>query len=295
MTIGGDTQPEGTGCFPMVNPFVVMCGDKPYINTDGRRWKMDERFGAGGWSAEVEVLGKGEYENLLMQWGKKPPMIIVKCSICIDGKPTYQDYGWSSPDSTPAGAKQFQENGLGLATTKALNRAMGQGIADGFASDEKYDRMSIHTGSFESGFLKEAGRLKREVGDEFYYETLKDNGVDHANAPSLQGDFAVMSRILDALKARVRMVDTGGVITDFELVDKIGDESLSVEERGDIVGALTDSLSDMKKINQICPDDSSGFTYAQIMSEYVSGAMAQDPPNFKKAEDVLRRTINLLD
>ena len=274
-----------------VNPFVVMFGDKPYVNTDGRRWKMDERFGAGGWSAEVEVLGKQEYDNLLMQWGKKPPMIIVKCSICIDGKPMYQDYGWSSPDSTPAGAKQFQENGLGLATTKALNRAMGQGIADGFASDEKYDRMSIQTGSFESDFLREAGRLKKAVGDDFYYSTLKDNGVGHANDPSLQGDVGAMSRILDTLESGFSVASEQ---PDFELVEKIGDESLSAEERGDIVGALTDSLSVMKKIKEQGPADNES-TYAEIMSEYVSNAMAQDPPNFKKAEDVLRRTIILLD
>ena len=287
-----------------VNPFVVMFGDKPYVNTDGRRWKMDERFGAGGWSAEVEVLGKQEYDNLLMQWGKKPPMIIVKCSICIDGKPMYQDYGWSSPDSTPAGAKQFQENGLGLATTKALNRAMGQGIADGFASDDKYDRMSVQTGSFESDFLREAGRLKKVVGDEFYYSTLKDNGVGHANDPSLQGDVGAMSSILDTLKVQAGKEASEIVYgsapsvaveqPDFELVDKIGDESLSVEERGDIVGVLTDSLSVMKKIKEQGPADNES-TYAEIMSEYVSNAMAQDPPNFKKAEDVLRRTIILLD
>ena len=306
-----------------VNPFVVMFGDKAYVNTDGRRWKMDERFGAGGWSAEVEVLGREAYSNLLMQWGKEPPMIIVRCTICIDGKPMYQDYGWSSPDSTPAGAKQFQENGLGLATTKALNRAMGQGIADGFASGEKYDRMSIQTGSFEANFLREAGRLKKEVGEEFYYDTLKDYGVDHANAPSLQGAFERMTRILDVLRDRSRNeaseivfgsapsqgggevispdvvaigsgVSAAGNLALFSL-DKLGDESLSIEERGNIIGTLADDLSEVDKLKESGPDDNSGTTYAQIMSEYVSNAMAEDPPNLKKAEDVLRRTIMLLN
>jgi len=305
-----------------VNPFVVMFGDKAYVNTDGRRWKMDERFGAGGWSAEVEVLGREEYSNLLMQWGKEPPMIIVRCTICIDGKPMYQDYGWSSPDSTPAGAKQFQENGLGLATTKALNRAMGQGIADGFASGEKYDRMSIQTGSFEANFLREAGRLKKEVGEEFYYDTLKDYGVDHANDPSLQGDFERMTRILDILKTQAGLKageivfgsePSQGVAVEQQAwksntrepiyfaadlsqsLDKLADESLSIEERGNIIGTLADDLSEVDKLKESGPDDNSGTTYAQIMSEYVSNAMAEDPPNLKKAEDVLRRTIMLLN
>ena len=305
-----------------VNPFVVMFGDKAYVNTDGRRWKMDERFGAGGWSAEVEVLGREEYENLLMQWGKKPPMIIVKCTICIDGKPMYEDYGWSSPDSTPAGAKQFQENGLGLATTKALNRAMGQGIADGFASGEKYDRMSIQTGSFEANFLKESGRLKKDVGEEFYYETLKGYGVDHANDPSLQGDFERMSKILDTLNVQAGLrasevvfgskpsqgvaveqqawkSNTRGTIyfaADLsQSLDKLADENLSIEERSNLIGTLADDLSEVDKLKESGPDDNSGMTYAQIMSEYVSNAMAEDPPNLNKAEDVLRRTLMLLN
>ena len=305
-----------------VNPFVVMFGDKAYVNTDGRRWKMDERFGAGGWSAEVEVLGREEYENLLMQGGKKPPMIIVKCTICIDGKPMYEDYGWSSPDSTPAGAKQFQENGLGLATTKALNRAMGQGIADGFASGEKYDRMSIQTGSFEANFLKESGRLKKDVGEEFYYETLKGYGVDHANDPSLQGDFERMSKILDTLNVQAGLrasevvfgskpsqgvaveqqawkSNTRGTIYFAEdlsqSLDKLADENLSIEERSNLIGTLADDLSEVDKLKESGPDDNSGMTYAQIMSEYVSNAMAEDPPNLNKAEDVLRRTLMLLN
>jgi hypothetical protein len=273
---------------------VVMFGNKPFVNLIGKRYKMDERFGPGKWGTRVDQIKGDDYQHMMMMWGKKPPCIIMKAQIIFNGDVIAEDYGWCTPQSAAAGRKQFDEDGLGIAASKAEGRAMAQLVANGFASEEKADsreRMNIETGSLEAGFLKETARFKKEIGDEAYYEILKSNDAEHADDASIQGKPKKMQAILDAMNGG----EAFEVVSDVnrqELLQKINDEDVPQQAREDAVVDLLDSLCYEEAMGKI-PDGAKGEqTYAEIMAEYVGEAMKDS--NFAKAYDVLKRSMELV-
>tara|TARA_Y100001938_G_scaffold142502_2_gene213838 strand:+ start:17145 stop:18131 length:987 start_codon:yes stop_codon:yes gene_type:complete len=295
---------------------VVLFGGKPYLNAAGRRYKMDERFGPGEWSVQVDTIMGEEYDHIMKSWGRKPPCILAKARIIFNGKVIAEDYGWAAPDTTPAGKKQFDENGLGLAATKAQNRAMGQMIANGFASEEKAgerQRMTIETGSVEAGFLKETARLKKQLGEEEYYRILQSHGAEHADDAVLQGQAIKMGEIIsDMASGTTRKIsedvygeasvadthpDPDPPVTHEErlqsrldLLARIQDDDLPTEARGDAVMDLLVDLCDDQKIKEECPMNQDK-SYAEIASGYVSEAMVNS--DFDKCYDVLKRTMDV--
>jgi len=273
-----------------VSAGVVMYGDKPFVNITGKRYKMDDRFGPGKWGTRVDQIKGDDYDHMLKMWGKKPPCIIMKAQILFNGDVLAEDYGWSSPDSAPAGARQFEKDGVGIASSKAQSRAMSQLVANGFASEEKAERgrMMIETGSIEAGFLRDSSKLKKEIGPEKYYQVLKDHDVDHADDPKLQGSPKKMQAILNDMKDG----DAWEVVVDRkELLSKVLDEDVPKQAREDAVCDLMMDLEKEEKLIGECPVDSEQ-TYADIMSEYVSKAMKES--NFGKAYDVLKRSMELV-
>jgi hypothetical protein len=213
-----------------VHQFVTTFGGKPYINKDGRRFKMDQRFGAGHYQVEVAPPSDEEYAFLCKMMGvkKDDPCIIMKARVYVDGKKMSEDYGFVTPSSTPAGPAQFNKDGLHIAITKATNRAMGMLIAGGFADPEvSYDggavgvdeeaEPSVHvnpstghegyvpaTGSAQVSFLNECKKLKKQIvttfgSDEQYYEVLHSMGYDKSNDPKLCANAEAMDFCISAL------------------------------------------------------------------------------------------------
>tara|TARA_R110001583_G_scaffold1177_4_gene9795 strand:- start:15774 stop:16682 length:909 start_codon:yes stop_codon:yes gene_type:complete len=273
---------------------VVMYGDKPFVNITGKRYKMDDRFGPGKWGTRVDQIKGDDYDHMLKMWGKKPPCIIMKAQILFNGDVLAEDYGWSSPDSAPAGARQFEKDGIGIASSKAQSRAMSQLVANGFASEEKAERgrMMIETGSIEAGFLRDSSKLKKEIGPEKYYKVLKDHDVEHADDPKLQGSPKKMQAILNDMKHG----DAWEVIEN-ESIDRVGllgkiiDADVPHQARENAVIALMMDLENEEKLVGECPLESDQ-TYAEIMAEYVSKSMKES--NFEKAYDVLKRSMELV-
>jgi len=288
---------------------VVMFGNNAYVNTIGRRFKMDDRFGPGEWSASINPIQGEEYEHTLRMWGKKPPLLLYKAQITFNGKVLAEDYGWCTPESANS-RKQFDEDGVGMAITKAVNRAMGQLIANGFASEEKADRkMVIETGSVEAGFLKDAAMLKKELGKKVYYEILNARGYNKSNDPELQGKPLIMKQILEEMRRRSLVVASEAVygapihpdpdppVTDEErakgrqdLLDRILDDNVPVQAREDAVMDLLEVLEGDEFLAAECPEGSE-LSYIQIMAEYVSGAMVVH--DFEKAHDAMKRAIDV--
>ena len=292
---------------------VVMFGGKPYLNSAGRRYKMDSRFGPGEWSIRVSFLEEAELKTLLKMWGRELPCIVAKCQVIYNDKVIAEDYGWCAPDTAPAGASQFKKDGIGLASTKDQNRAMGQMIANGFASEARAgerQRMTIETNSVEAGFLKETARLKKEVGEEEYYRVLSAHGVEHADDASLQGDPAKMGEIITEMAMSAGKIASeavfGGPVHPNpdppvtkeerdsgrqELLERIQDVDLPVEARGDAVMDLLVEVCAEQKLMEECPIDQDK-SYAEIASEYVSEAMENN--DFGKCYDVLKRSMQML-
>lgn len=292
---------------------VVMFGGKPYLNSAGRRYKMDTRFGPGEWSIRVSFLEEGELKTLLKMWGRELPCIVAKCQVIYNDKVIAEDYGWCAPDTAPAGPSQFKKDGIGLASTKAQNRAMGQMIANGFASEEKAgerQRMAIETNSVEAGFLKETARLKKEIGDEKYYNALNKHGVGHADDASLQGNPTKMGEIITEMAISAGKIASEAVfgrpvhpnpdppVTKEErdsgrqeLLKRIQDVDLPVEARENAVMDLLVEVCEEQKLKEECPVDQDK-SYAEIASEYVSEAMTSN--DFGKCYDVLKRSIQML-
>ena len=103
-----------------VDPFVVRLRSKDrfgkqkeslYVNQHGRRWKMDERFGAGRWHVKTIIPEQDEIDRIRSMWGTQPnaPLIIVKAQILIDGQVKYEDYGWATPASVFGGRSSFRK------------------------------------------------------------------------------------------------------------------------------------------------------------------------------------------
>ena len=283
---------------------VVLFGGKPYINIVGKRYKMDERFGPGQWGVEVNSVPPGERVSIMEMWGKKPPMIIMKARILLNGNPIAEDYGWSSPDSAPAGRSQFEKDGLALASTKAQSRAMAQLVANGFASEERAGErsvMGVETGSVEAGFLKETRRLKKEIGDENYYAVLHNHDLQHANDGALRGKPQEMAEIVEemngtlAVPVKINGMDVVNeplmtVEVRAELLAKIIDPDVPVDARENAVMDLMCDLEKVQKLRGECPLDSDK-SYAEIMAGFVSNAMQKQ--DFVKAHGTLERAMEL--
>ena len=287
---------------------VVLFGGKPYINIVGKRYKMDERFGPGQWGVEVNAVPSDERVSIMEMWGKKPPMIIMKARILLNGNPIAEDYGWSSPDSAPAGRSQFEKDGLGLASSKAQSRAMAQLVANGFASEERAGErsvMGVETGSAEAGFLKETRRLKKEIGDENYYAVLHNHDLQHANDGALRGKPQEMAKIveemngLDAASAAIlESLADDAVVEELmtvevraELLAKIIDPDVPVDARENAVMDLMCDLEKVQKLREECPLDSDK-SYAEIMAGFVSNAMQKQ--DFVKTHGTLTRAMELI-
>lgn len=283
-----------------VSAGVVMYGDKPYVNLIGKRYKMDDRFGPGKWGTQVDMVTGDDYDHMMKMWGKKPPCIIMKARVTFNGAVLAEDYGWATPESAPAGARQFEKDGIGLATSKAESRAMAQLIANGFASEEKAEadsrvsrgRMVIETGSIEAGFLRDTGQMKKEIGADKYYKVLNHHGVEHADDPVLQGKPRKMQEILDNMKGGTEWeVVEEQKINRQELLAKIIDEDVPVDARENAVMDLMMNLEVEEALVGECPVDSD-LTYAELMAEYVGQSMKDN--DFVKAHDVLKRSMELV-
>lgn len=214
-----------TGFNPeQVDPFVVMMdANKPYINAAGTRWKMDERFGAGNWKADTRLPSLEEYKLLKMMWGMsdKAPAIIMKCSIIVDGVELSKDYGTATPKNCFGNQKQFEERGIEIATTRALNRAMKQLVANGLGDGN--NRYVPNPDSPQQNWFREIQHLKQCVGDEKYYGVLKNYGVEHSNEKEAMTDPEIMESILRDLR-----VEAAGFASDAlfgEDVQAVGDAS----------------------------------------------------------------------
>ena len=220
-----------------VDPFVVMFGDKPYINKDGRRFKMDLRFGAGGYTVSVGPPSLDEYAFLTRMMGIKEgtPCVIMKAVIMVDGEKKSEDYGYAIPTNCPGGQVQFDKESLHIAITRATNRAMGMLVAGGFSDPSMtYEgdmsapaEPSLHTnpstghagyvpstGSAQASFLNECKRLKKlivaQYGNETpYYSVLGKYGAAKSHDHSLCSDADMMKHVLDdmalVLPVAVRM------------------------------------------------------------------------------------------
>jgi hypothetical protein len=202
-----------------VGQFVTRLGDNYYINKDGRRWKMDERFGAGGYKISVGPPEPKEYAFMKQMMGIKPdePCIIMKASVIVDGKQLAEDYGFVTPASARAGKKQFDNDGLHIAITKATNRVMGMLTAGGFGDpDNVYEHEPVErttnghtgyvpaTGSAQVAFLNNMKKLKKEIVGRFetdapYYEVLHSFGYEKSNDSALCSNAVDMESILRAM------------------------------------------------------------------------------------------------
>ena len=186
-----------------VHPFVVAYTDgkggmRPYITTPGKRFKMDERFGAGGYDVKTMLPTEQEYDFLCRMMGvkKDSPYIIIKCEIWVDGKLKYSDYGTASPENMYPDL--FRKRGLEIATTRAINRAMDQGIAKGFSDVSKKYEHSLF--GYKLDFVKTCQDYKKKLGDEQYYAIMLQYGVQHSNDPNLTNDPLMMEMVINDME-----------------------------------------------------------------------------------------------
>ena len=196
-----------------IDPFTTMFGGDPYIGRDGRFYKMDMRFGAGGYRTAVPFPEAEEEERMRRRMGlnEKEPCIICRGEIYVPSTaalPTYQDWGVATPDNVLGGPVQFKKHGLHIAATRALNRAMGQAVAGGFSDTdivygggESRKGYTPVTGSYQAWFLQTCQRLKKEVGEDEYYTILHSFGFEKSNDPALCTDLNIMESIVGGLES----------------------------------------------------------------------------------------------
>lgn len=195
-----------------VSPFVTTFqGEggipKPYINAAGRRYKMDDRFGAGGYEIHTDLPSPDEYRMLREMLGvRDAPFIAIKCEIWVDGRMLARDWGTATPGNILGGATNFEKRGLEICATRAINRAEGQLIASGFSDDN--NRYIPASGSPQAAFLRECGELKKALGEGAYYEILGNYGITKANKTDLCTDTEMMDQILRSL--RIEAADRAG-------------------------------------------------------------------------------------
>ena len=209
---------------------VTLAGGREYVTRTGRRSRMDVRFGAGGFDVDVQLPPADEYAFIRQMLGLKDgdPLVVVKAVVSVDGKPKYKDYATATPDNVQGGAKQFKLRGLEIATTRAINRAMGQGISDGFSTEEqKYQPRVAPAPNYD--FLRQCNELKKKIAEltgspvnnslpEEYYATLISLGYAHTNDPRLNGNPEAMATLLDALEDVVEVL-SGGTYDDVDDVE----------------------------------------------------------------------------
>lgn len=183
--------------------FTTRLGQKEYIGRDGRLYKMDERFGGGGYDVVPRLPSEDEYNFIRRMMGiaNDEPCIVMVGEIFVDGNLKYRDFGVATKHNMPGGNKrQFDLRGLEIATTRAINRAMGQGTAGGWAdSDAKYERQGYRpaTDSAQAHFLKKMQSYKKLVGEKDYYAVLSAHGYEKSNDDDLCTDADAMNAVLE--------------------------------------------------------------------------------------------------
>ena len=179
---------------------------KPYVGAAGRRYKMDERFGAGEYRVDAHLPDLDTYKVLRQMWGiaQGAPCIIMECEILDkQGNLMARDYGTATPRNMLGGQKQFDERGLEIATTRSINRAMGQLTASGFGDVDNKAATAYREAPmpYQSDFLQLCQEVKKQVGEQDYYAVLGNYGAEHANDAAVLSDPVMMQQIADDLKA----------------------------------------------------------------------------------------------
>ena len=165
---------------------------------------------------------------------------------------------------------------------------MAQLVANGFASEEKAERqvMTVETDSAEAEFLKEASRLKKEIGEEAYYRILNAHGLEKSNDAELRGYPEEMAVIVGEMEAE----RLSGEVRQ-EMLDKIENPDVPESARENAVMDLMMDLEKEQKLRGECPVDADE-SYAEIMAGYVSKAM--ETHDFEKAHATLKRAMDLI-
>jgi len=229
-----------------VHPFVVAYGDgkggmRPYVTTPGKRFKMDERFGAGGYDVKTTLPTEQEYAFLCRMMGikKDAPCIIIKCEIWVDGKVKYSDYGTASPVNMYPDL--FNKRGLEIATTRAINRAMDQGIAKGFSDTNKRYEHTLF--GYKLDFVKTCENYKKKLGDDKYYAILLQYGVQHCNDPNLVSDPLMMEMVVNDLE-KAFGIEQPQEMTQEEAIDAIYGEAKEETKEQEVVEPVVEVIKD---------------------------------------------------
>jgi hypothetical protein len=256
-----------------VDSFVTKFGNNPYVGAEGRRFKMDQRFGGGGYDVIPRLPEEKEYNFMRMMMGGDltKPCIIIVGEIHVGGKLKYRDYGIATPANMPSGEAQFYKRGLEIATTRAINRAMGLAIASGFSDPNDIYHPEIAqdpqavsansaggyvpaTGSAQVQFLGKMKEYKKKLGDQGYYEVLNSVGYEKSNDTALCSDADEMSSVLAAMmEAEEEFLNP---LPEPNIVEEklLGLDGLSKEE----VPAFYDELLDMIKEHPAMTKETTG-------------------------------------
>ena len=258
--------------------FITKLGGKEYVGRDGRSFKMDQRFGGGGYDVIPRVPTQEEYTFIKKMMGldDSAGCIIMVGEIFVEGKMKYRDFGVATEANMPGGnKKQFALRGLEIATTRAVNRAMGLGIAGGFAdNDDKYERQGYRpaTDSAQAEFLKQMQEIKKSVGDTEYYAVLHRHGYEKSNDPQLCTDADAMMAVLnDYLDVNEDDEQQGQFVRDkLKEIESLSDS----EDQGSIWDALLDAVMEQPAMQRALDD---GTTVGdKFLSKYADRVMSSD-------------------
>ena len=220
---------------------------KPYVGAAGRRYKMDERFGAGEYRVDAHLPDLDTYKVLRQMWGiaQGAPCIIMECEILDkQGNLMARDYGTATPRNMLGGQKQFDERGLEIATTRSINRAMGQLTASGFGDVDNKAASAYREAPmpYQSDFLQLCQEVKKKVGERAYYAILGNYGAEHANDAAVLSDPVMMQQIADDLKA-ARSRDASHAV--------FGDGEIDTRTKPEDDEPAKASEDDIKKIREL--------------------------------------------